>query len=263
MDAILTLTLMHDRHLSAVSNTKLSTTEAYHWYQATGSFNKQLSRPLQVEQQAALLATAALLGTVTFCHIEARTPEEAWPLKQPSSSDLDWLRMSDGKKEVWKLTQPLKADPVFHALAAVHTNELLPTPSTRPEPKALPLEIISLYGLDATSTSDNNPYHAAATDLAQVLDIDHPITTILTFLSFISTIHPGYKRLLERKDPLALLLLACWYAKIYQLQVWWLQRRALLEGQAICTYLERHYRHEIKIQTLLKFPRTMFCPLSS
>jgi hypothetical protein len=61
--------------------------------------------------------------------------------------------MSDGKKEVWKLSQPLKADPVFHALGAVHTNDLLPTPSNRPELKALPLEFISLYGLDATSTA--------------------------------------------------------------------------------------------------------------
>jgi len=263
MDAILTLTLMHDRHLSAVSNTKLSTTEAYHWYRATYSFNKQLSRPLQAEQQAALWTTAALLGTITFCHIEARTPEEAWPLKLPSSSDLDWLRMSDGKKEVWKLTQPLKADPVFRALVAVHTNDLLPTPSTKPELKALPLEFISLYGLDATSTSDNNPYHAAATGLAQILDLDRPITTILSFLTLISTMHPDYKRLLERKDPRALLLLTCWYAKVCQLQVWWLRRRAVLEGQAICIYLERHYRHEINIQTLLQFPRTIFCSLSS
>jgi hypothetical protein len=127
MDAILTLTLMHDRYLFAGSNTKLSTIEAYHWYQAPCSFNKQLSRPLQMERRAALLTTAALLGTITFCHIEAMTPEEAWPLKLPSSSDLDWLRMSDGKEEVWKLSQPLKAGSVFHALAAVHTNDLLPT----------------------------------------------------------------------------------------------------------------------------------------
>lgn len=171
--------------------------------------------------------------------------------------------MSDGKKEVWKLTQPLKADPVFHALVAVQTNNLLPTPSTRPELKALPLEFISLYGLDATSTSDNDPCHAAATDLTQISDIDRPITTILSFLTFISTMHPDFKRLLERKDPRAPLLLACWYAKVCQLQVWWLRRRAVLEGQAICIYLERHYQHEINVQTLLQFPRTVFCSLSS
>jgi hypothetical protein len=138
--------------------------------------------------------------------------------------------MSDGKEEVWKLSQPLKADPVFHALAAVHMNDLLPTPSTKLELKTFPLEFISLYGLDVISTDDNNPYHAAATDLAQVLDIDHPITTIL--LSFVSTIRRDYKRLLERKDPRALLLLACWYAKICERQVWWLRQRALLEGQS-------------------------------
>jgi hypothetical protein len=79
-----------------------------------------------------------------------------------------------GKKEVWKLTRPLKADRVFHTLAAVHTNDLLPTPSIRPEIEALPPKFIGLYSLDATSTSDNNPYYSAAFGLAQVLDIDCP-----------------------------------------------------------------------------------------
>src|SRR6202022_3727073 len=95
MHAVLSLTLMHDRHLSAL-NTKLSPTEAFHWYQGTALFNSKLSGPIQPSERDALWAAAALLGTIAIYYVEANTPEEAWPLKSPSSLDLNWLRMSAG-----------------------------------------------------------------------------------------------------------------------------------------------------------------------
>lgn len=258
MHAVLTFTLMHDRYLSATPYAKQSTTEAFHLYQGAALFNSKLSKPIQPSERGALWATAALFGTITFCHIEAKTPEEAWPLKPPSSSDLEWLRMSDGKKEIWKITQPLTADGVFQALAPANMNDSLPTSSTVPELDALPSEFIELYSLEATSTPSHNPYHAAASALAQALKIDCHYSTIMNFLSFISHMHPDYKQLLERKDPRALLLLACWYGKVCQSRHWWIWRRAALEGQAICIYLEKYHRHETDIQKLLPFPMMMY-----
>ena len=256
MHAVLTLTLMHDRYLSAAPNTKLSTTEVFHCYQGIALFNSKLSGPIQPSEGDALLAAAVLLGTIAFYYIEARTPEEAWPLKPPSSLDLNWLRMSDGKKEIWKIAHPSRSDSVFKTLGPEHMNSL-PTSSTWPELEVLPREFIKLYGFDATPTTDNNPYHAAASALAQSLNIDYIQTIILNFLYFISNMRPEYKRLLEQKDPRALLLLAYWYAKVCQYRHWWIWRRAALECQAICIYLERYHRHEANIQTLLQFPRMM------
>jgi hypothetical protein len=261
MHALLSLTLMHDRYLSTELNTKLSTTEAFHWYQGIALFNRKLSGPIQPSERDALWATAVFLGTIAFFYIEAKTPEEAWPLKPPSSLDLSWLRMSDGKKEIWKIAQPLRADSVFQALALENTN-FLPTSSTGPGIEALPSEFIELYGLDATSTADNNPYYIAASSLAQSLNIDSNLSIILNFLSFISYMRPDYKRLLERKDPRALLLLAYWYAKVCQCQRWWIWRRTALECQAICIYLERYHRHETSIQKLLQFP-SMVCGIDA
>jgi hypothetical protein len=195
MHAVLKLTLMHDRHLSPAPNTKLSTTEAFHWYQGIALLNSKLSGPIQPSERDVLWATAALLSTIAFFYVEAMTPEEAWPLKLPSFLDLNRLRMSDGKKEIWKITQPLRSDSVFQALALEYTN-FLPTPSTGPGLEALPSEFIKLYGLDAKSTSDNSPYHAAASALARSLNIDYNYSTILNFLSFINHMRPDYKRLL-------------------------------------------------------------------
>ena len=185
------------------------------------------------------------------------TPEEAWPLKQSSPLDLLWLRMGDGKKEIWKLAQPLRGDSVFLAVALEQTT-FFPTPPNRLRLEALPSNFLNLYDLSAMSTSDNNPYYAAASTLAQSLNSDCAYSTIVNFLIFISHIPPDYKVLLERKDPRALLLLAYWYAKVCQFQLWWIWRRAVLECQAICIYLERYHSHETVIQELLKFPRTVF-----
>jgi hypothetical protein len=151
------------------------------------------------------------------------------------------MPMFIGKKEVWKITDPLRADTAFQPLAPDHQYNCLPTYSTVVELQTLPSELIKLYGFDATLTADNNPYHAAASILTSLMNIECNHSTILKFLSFISYMHPDYKRLLEQKDPRALLLLAYWYAKVSQYQQWWIWQRAVLECQATCIYLERHH----------------------
>ena len=254
MHAILALTLMHDRSLSVPSTTKQSPIEAFHWYQAAALFNSKLSKPIQPSERAALWTTAALLGLMAFCHIEAETPEEAWPLKAPSFSDLEWLRMIDGKMEIWKITQPLTADSVFQAMAPAQADDFLPAPLTGPQLDSLPFEFVELYGLHAPSVVDINPYYTAASSLAHTLEIDSILSTILNFWSFTSHMRPDYKRLLEQKDPRALLLLACWYAKVCKSRHWCIWRRAALECQAICIYLEKYHPHDTSIQKLLQFP---------
>lgn len=251
MHGMLSLTLMHDRYLSATPNTKLSVTEAFHWYQCTALFNVKLASPIDPSERDALWVTAVCLGVIAFFYIEAETPEEAWPLKPPSSLDLNWLSLSEGKKELWRNTRTATGKSVFQTL--------LPFENTKPTPglEALPSEFINLCGLDATSTPDNNPYHAVASGLAKSLHSDCKLTTFLSFLSFIMNMCPEYKRLLKRKDPRALLLLAYWFAKMCQYPHWWIIQRAALEGQAICIYLQRYHGNDSDIQKLAQFPSMM------
>ena len=233
MHAVLTLTLMHDRYLSTPLDTRRSNPETFHWYRGIALFNSKLSGSIQPSDRDALWATTILFGTIAFFHIEAKTPEEAWPLKPPSPLDLNWLRMSDGKKEIWKLTQPWRVDSVFRPLVLEHMN-YVPPPSSVIGLEALPSEFLKFYSLDTMSTTANNPYHAAVSALAQTLHSNCKYSILMSFLSFISHMHSDYKRLLELKDPGALLLLAYWYAKVCQCQYWALWRRAELECQAIC-----------------------------
>ncbi|MCJ1378637.1 hypothetical protein MMC17_001736 [Xylographa soralifera] len=254
MHAVAIVTLLHDRYLTRVPNTKLSAIEAYHYYQSIALFNSKLSGPLQDSERGPLWVAAAILGAVSFCHIEARNPEEAWPLKATSSLDLNWLSLSEGKLEIWRLTRILETQ--FRLLALEHMNFPATIPA-RPGLEALPPEFTLLYGFEAWSTAENNPYYAAALSVAQALNLTSDYTVNMSFTLFNMKMRPEYKCLLARKDPRALLLLAYWYARVCQFEHWWIVGRAALECQAICIFLERYHGNEANILRLLQFPKTI------
>lgn len=277
MHVITTLTLMHDRHLSMMDNLQycphLVLAEYYHWYRATLLFNDRLSalRQFQGEETAAsrvaMLSTAAILWTISFSHIEARTSQEAWPLKSTSSSDLNWIRMNSGKEQIWKVTQSYRPDPVSMTLASMRTHEMLIIPYKDKINDGflnnIPPAFIRLFNLanhDSPPQDDSiDPHYTIGMQVAQVVFGDYPIyVTILSFVSFVGGISSEVKGLLEAKDPRMLLALALWYAKLYQVGIWWMSRRLLLEGQAIRIYLKRFYSHDADIQAVLEILQTDF-----
>ena len=170
-------------------------------------------------------------------------------------ADLFHRRMSDGKKAVWKLADPMREGSIIReAWTPQQAEPLRLSPKLDPE---YYLSFIDLYGLDDKFSVEANPYGQAAALLMPLLEIECNHSTIAKFLSFIGHTEPEYRQLLSEKDPLALLLLAYWYAKLCQYKQWWVQPRAVLECQAICVFLERYYSDEDRIQTLLRFPRLM------
>ena len=256
MHAVLSLTMMHDRFLSTTPQTKLSTTEAFHWHQSTALFNRKIEEPIHPSDRDALWATTILLGNLTFYHVDAASPEEAWPLRQSSPLDLNWLRMSDGKQEIWKLSQPLRDDSVWQVSARNYLSFLQVQPSATAL-GALPSAFIELCELNDFSDISRNPYYDAALSLGQSINNEDALTVIMNFIAFTTNMKLDYKRLLQQKDARALLILACWYAKVCQYQLWWIQGRVAMECRAICIYLERYHAHDAAIQELLLQPIMM------
>lgn len=251
------MTLMHDRFLEQGLNSKRSKQEAVHWYQATSLFSKVLSQPLDPAARDAIWATAALVGAITFFDSDAATPEEAFPLNTPSATELDWLRMSDGKKEIWRLSDPTREDSPFRGMAIEMQKDFIRTYDIGSEIDPLPYEFVDLYSLDATSTPEGNPYHIAASVLGQLMEYNCNQSTVVRFLSFISHVHPDFKQLLEFREPRALLLLAYWLGKLCQYEQWWIWRRALLQCQSTVLYLERYHGDDKTIMKLVHYPRTL------
>lgn len=249
------MTAKHDRFLSESADSKETTFETYHGYQAAALFNQKLCGPIKPSDRDAILATGALLGGISTSSIEAASPEEAWPLKPSSPSDLQWLKLNDTKKAIWRIAGPPGPESVFHSLVDAYAADLRTSYRTKPGTQGMLSRLRELCDLNERSTAKSNPYYTAVAHLATLLPIECTHWTILRFLSFITDIPPDFLSLIENKDSRALLLLAFWYAKVCHYQ-WWIARRAMLECKAACIYLEKHHACETGVQELLEFPKT-------
>lgn len=254
MHIMLAITATHDRYLSmAPNNASRSLTEAYHGAKGAALLSKKLSAPIPPQDRDALWASAAMLGVASMSSIEASLVEEAWPLKPHSPSDLDWLNMAVGKQVIWMLTDPLRPDSIFYVMA--DTYRAMFTGLQPRKIEEIPDEFVQLCGLDQSASLYQNPYYipvSVMTDVRQ--DICTP-ESFPRYLHFFSVMGSSFRTLLERKDARALLIVAYWYASIEDF-VWWLARRARLECQAICTYLERYHADDEHIQRMLTVPKS-------
>ncbi|KAF4629536.1 hypothetical protein G7Y89_g8614 [Cudoniella acicularis] len=255
MHVVQTVTAAHDRILSAPAhqNSTKTTTEIYHLSRAAALLNKTLSEPIRPEDRDAVWATAALLGLAAFSWIEVSSVEEAWPLKSPEPSDLEWITMSELKSVIYDLTQPSRPDSMFHKVDVSYKAANNTSPPTLSD---MPPLFLQLFELDDSSTPQNNPYLSAIKILVPLflLNVECDRASIVRFLPFVGRMEPRFKALIESKDARALLLLAYWYAMVCK-SVWWLERRANLECQATCIFLERYHGENELIQELLLFPK--------
>lgn len=181
-------------------------------------------------ERDAMWGGAVSLGCIAFFCIEGDTAQDVWPLKPPSPLDLDWLKISDGKKEVWRIANPLRPESVFSPLASEQVAMLAP----------VLLEPDMAGGF--RELWNEHPYQRAAAIMGDLMGIECTRRTVLHFLSFIGHVEGDYARALVNRDPKAMLLLGVWYAKVCRYQQWWTMRRSVLEGQAIALYLEQNHR---------------------
>lgn len=249
MHASLAVAAAHDRYLRGPAFTTRPLAEIYHWSKCTTLFNRKLSTPIQPQDRDAIWATATYLGIVCFASLDIATPYEAWPLKSVDNpSDLEWLRMSTGKAIIWELTNPLRESSIFHPMAPVYSQLRAPLRSSGLA--NVPSVLQKLCSIDETSTSENNPYYTAVQALAHLAKFTREKAPIFHALAFISHVREEFTMLLGQKEPVALLLLSLWYAAASS-AVWWIERRAEVEGRAICLYLERHHSYSSTLMELL------------
>lgn len=246
-------------HSSGVLDTPKSASLAFHFYHGVTFFKDKLSNPINPKEKDALWAAAAFIGASAFANIEAASVEESWPLTPRTAHDLDWLKLTSGKMAIYQLSNPKRPTSVFKNTPTAVDFFILPTQSIDHHISNLPSKFIELYGLDKSSTIQSNPYHAAATILAQLLPLEAIPENIPKLVSFVGLPDPTYHRLLEDRDPRALLLLAYWYAKTIECrQQWWLLRRAYLQGPAICTFLETAFAGNPELIELVTAPKAAF-----
>ncbi|KAF2796585.1 hypothetical protein K505DRAFT_237379 [Melanomma pulvis-pyrius CBS 109.77] len=242
MHMVLSLTLMHDAHLATHSpSLAASTTRAslQHWNTATKLFNRILSNTILPSARDAIWATGALIGATVFAYVESSDPFTAWPLKPSDPHDLDWLKLSEGKKAIWKLADPLRPDSIFHNISKEHSFVEIPQWIRANNLSTIPEDVLAIFDITPESTVTNNVYHLPTLILSRLHSLAPTHDNALNFLYFMGYMTADFRGLLETKDPRALLLLAWWFKKLEKGELWWLTRRAKVEGEGIRIWLER------------------------
>ncbi|GAW19439.1 hypothetical protein ANO14919_089260 [Xylariales sp. No.14919] len=248
MHASLAVALTYDRYLNGSSDCRRTLEECYHWSQSTVLLNKRLREPIETKDKDPIWGTAAALAILSFSSPDACTPEQAWPFKPSESSDLDWLRMIDGKMSLWYTVNPLRSDSLFRVMAATFAQMNSPLPEGGID--GIPSALAAVCGLKDSSTAETNPYFHAAHTVSQILDLpDGGVTTGHTQL-FTRSIHGPFKDLLRKRDPIALLLLYIWYRKASR-SIWWIELRARVECPSICMYLRLYHKENHAVQAFL------------
>ncbi|KAL4953509.1 hypothetical protein BDW69DRAFT_200135 [Aspergillus filifer] len=283
MHASLAVAFTYDRHLNipGTLGNRRTVEECFHWSQATALLNRRLKQSIAAdpEDKDAIWGTAAALVILTFSSPNARSPEEAWPLKaksnsshfisssEPASSsslssepdldpnldsELNWLRMSTGKMSLWTLVNPLRPESLFSIMAHTFNTMLSPFPSPQSGIDGIPQPLAQLCTLGYSSTPSDNPYFLAAHAVSTLLDLPDcavGMGEVYLFMRILQFQDPnsdsghcgrGIRELLRMRDPVALLLLYLWYQKAGR-AVWWIQLRARVEGPAIEMFLRRDY----------------------
>ena len=244
MHMVLSLTLMHDAHLAKESPARTAThtrNALQHWNTATKLFNTVLSNPIRPAARDAIWATGALIGATVFAYVESPDPFASWPLKPSDPNDLDWLKLSEGKKAIWKVADPLRPDSIFHSMSKEYSFSDMPQWIEANDLSSLPTELLGIFDITPESTVLSNVYHLPVLILARLHDMMPTHDNVLNFLYFMGYMTATFRDLLEAKDHRALLLLGWWFKKLQDGELWWLTSRSRIEGEALRIWLERWY----------------------
>ncbi|KAL0932384.1 C6 finger domain protein [Colletotrichum truncatum] len=248
MHASLAVAFTYDRYLNASQDCRPTVDECFHWSQGTALLNKRLREPIKVKDKDPIWGTAAALALLTFSSPNAGTPEQAWPLKPSSTSDLVWLRMINGKMALWHIMDPLRPDSLFHVMAPTYSHMQSPLPQKGIN--GIPVDLVAVCNLQDSSTAEENPYFHAAHAVSQIIALpDREVTTGHTQV-FTRIIHGSFEDLLRARDPVALLLFYLWYRKASRI-IWWIELRARVECSSICLYLQTYHKENHRIQSFL------------
>ena len=249
MHGTLAMTAVHDRYLGVTPTRRRSLRESYHWSQCTTLFNNWLSQhPIKEEHKDPLWATAGAIAILTFASINTSSLEETWPLRPAGPSDLEWLRLGTGKRALWPLVNPLRPGSVFRVMSETFASMHLPIPAKGAS--GVSVELVQLCGLDESSTQENNPYFTVAHGLSQLFEIPKGEDLLGSVLMVLGHMNNDFAFCLEKKDPVALLLLSLWYTKARESK-WWIDHRVRCELPAICAYLQRYHGDNSVIQALI------------
>lgn len=238
MHGILAVASVHSRYLGAASAQRPSVRESYHTLQCTAQFNHWLGQPMTEERKDPTWMAAGMLLILTFSSTSPTAGSRTWPLDACDESDLQWLRLGNGKMRLWRQVNPLRPGSVFRPM--FHNLRMLRKRLPRRGTHGLLPELAAVCGINESSSTKTNPYFAMAHALSRLYMLPQGRAPETMVLMVMPHMQGAFEDRLQDKDPIALLLLWLWYVKAREAR-WWLDFRARREIPAIRQYLQEHH----------------------
>lgn len=173
--------------------------------------------------------------------MESANIEEVWPLKPKEPEDMSWMKLGEGKRHLWRLTEPTRSDSMFHHILKEKPCSVLPDWMLSNDTSMIPQRVKELFGVTPETTIANNVYQLPLLILSTVRNTRLTHENALKFLYITAFITAEFLALLENKDPYAVFILGWWYKMIQDGELWWMARRAKVEGEAVMIWLRRGY----------------------
>jgi hypothetical protein len=249
MHMLLSLTLMHDADSASTHSPALAVQtkrmSLQHWNTASKLFNNILATPIQSHQQDAIWATGIVIGAASFWFVNSNHIEEVWPLKPDEPDDLGWLRLGEGKKTLWKIAEPTRANSMFRDILKFKNAYCHTEPDWARKPDAtmsIPLRVKQIFNITPSSTTKNNVYLLPLLIVSRLQDTRLIHDNAIDFLLLMIFITPELISLLESKDTRAVFIIGWWFTLMSDGDLWWAVSRAKIEGRAVKVWLEREDR---------------------
>ncbi|KAG5287036.1 C6 zinc finger domain-containing protein [Histoplasma ohiense] len=222
-----------------------------HWERALKLYRREISKPIDEHNMDPLMSTCMLLGTIIFSPEECK-PDSSWVFSSDPTR-LSWLLGQSGLRYILETItiQQLRQSIWFEAFME-SDDEDHTFNNNSPGREGLHPELAELCEINETTTEESNPYHWPLRMLSPMLPLKADRNNFAKLIPFIGRLYPAYTKLLQEKDPRALLILSYWLGKLCEEKQWWTYTKVSSECFAICMYLE--HKEDPRILKLLQYP---------
>lgn len=229
-----------------------------HYDHSLTSYSATLRDHLETADPDGLLACSMLLGMIAFRNLSVHEPDlQTSPDHDYSSPEFSGLQCISGiclLKDIPSLGSTLDSTIWQSAFAGCGEGSLADVEIF--ETSSIAFKIMNgleqLCECSYTKVATEGPYEKALSTLRRFMQLEIDHNKIGKLFSFTTDLDPRFVRLLERKEPKALVLLCYWFALLSQIDQWWIIESARTEGLKLLNFLGAVKNP--RIQDLLRFP---------
>ncbi|OAX79274.1 hypothetical protein ACJ72_06410 [Emergomyces africanus] len=250
MHAVFGVAVTHFRHLLP-HDKSYDIAAGIHWQRAIKLYRREISKPIDERNMDPLMSTCMLLSTITFSTEEYK-PADSWVFSSDPTR-LSWLLGQSGLRCILEaISKGQLQQSIWFEAFQESDDENQTFNNNSPGMEGLHPGLAELCGIDEMTTEDSNPYHWPLRMLSPMLPLKADRGNFAKLITFIGRLEPAYTKLLQEKDPRALLILSYWLGKMCEEKQWWIYPRVSCECFAICMYLE--HNEDPRILNLLQYP---------